>query len=166
MNAELFLPQNNIVMKKIPIVSCISILMSVVCDAQPVPGSMVPGIAFTYDGAGRRIVREPGTVCFGCKPGRTDSAIKGTPVLSDNGKISIFAYPNPTEGVLFINNLNWQATDKAEVEVLDMAGRSVLKKQFNQAKDAIWFEKYASGVYMVYYFLNTTTVQVWKVVKK
>jgi len=150
-------------MKKFFVLSAFSMAISQFGNAQPpTSGTIVPGVVITYDGAGNRILREPGSVCIGCKPGKNDSLIEGTPLKGS--KTDVYAYPNPTTNDLFIVNRTWKEGDKASVEVFDMQSKSLFKEQVMQAKESMSFEKLAPGTYMVYYTLNGLP-QAWKIIK-
>jgi len=137
------------------------------CMAQATTGTPVPGVAFTYDPGGRRILREPGIVCLGCKQTPKDSLVEGTPVknITNTEKITIVAYPNPTSKDVYISNESWKQGDKAVIQVFDVLGKNILRKDCSQAKEIIPFERCAAGTYMVYYYLNELPAQLWKIVK-
>lgn len=129
----------------------------------------VSGVTFTYDGVGNRVLRKVGVVCIGCpKQPNNDTLVAGTPVHDipyQSQNINIYAYPNPTNKDLYINNESWEKSDRAILEVHDVLGKSILKRSIMQAKDVVSFENLISGTYMIHYYLNDQAAKVWKVIK-
>lgn len=126
---------------------------------------LVPGVVFSYDAVGNRILRKMEMICIGCKPAPTDS-VKGeeiNPVTSE--LILLEAYPNPTLDALSIVNHNWKENDKADVIALDLTGKVMSKTEFFGARGGMHFGNVAAGSYLVQYVLNGVLLKTWKIVK-
>jgi len=142
-------------------------LFSVNIFAQPPgTGSIVSGISITYDGAGNRVLRRPGVVCIGCKVPIIDTLKQQVTVDNAMGsEPEVYAYPNPTNSVLNIENSRWNQGDKAMIEVFDIVGRCHIRRHVLKPRDIISFEGLPDGNYVVVYILNEKSIGNWKVTK-
>src|SRR5690606_13988301 len=79
----------------------------------------------------------------------------------ENG-VSVLVYPNPTNEDLTVDIQN---NPKGTLQVLDMTGKLIYSTQTTERKIFINMKPYASGVYMVKYFVDHTNMQMIRIQK-
>lgn len=84
---------------------------------------------------------------------------------SDNAKIVVRAYPNPTTDQLTIENLTWKEGNHVRVMLYTMGGDFISGKNLAGAKDNISLQGLSPGTYQLIYYLNSQVITVWKIVK-
>ncbi|WP_312765753.1 GEVED domain-containing protein [Epilithonimonas sp.] len=86
----------------------------------------------------------------------------GTLAVSEVGKSTIKAYPNPVKDIFTIEA---QGSIQS-VKVFDIAGKQLLTKELNETKSQIDFSKFNAGVYVVTTTMADGTTSSTKVIKK
>lgn len=130
-----------------------------------------PGYEFSYDGAGYRIKREFVSMVSYSKPGKDNSldTLIGAEELDNKygvkENVIVKAYPNPAQNLLYISNLTWQENSIAIISIYDIAGKLILQKSTNSAKDEISLSSLSPGAYQVNYECAEGKFFSWKIVK-
>ncbi|OJW78509.1 MAG: hypothetical protein BGO69_00550 [Bacteroidetes bacterium 46-16] len=130
-----------------------------------------PVAYFDYDNAGNRIRRYQTIAQL--KPGPADTTDVYTAdtikeqfnLNTAKGNVEVIAYPNPVTTALVVENKNWQAGDKAELKLYDIAGKLLRAREATCGREVFYFGDIASGVYTVFYYLNGKQLTNWKVIK-
>jgi hypothetical protein len=156
---------------------------SVVCQGQSVvlnatgastyswmPGN-VNGASVTFSPAATTNYTVNGTGANGCvnttNVSVNVSVCTGLNLVSNNTGFSL--YPNPTNGILLLK-MNTNQTTSVLVEVMDMAGKVILKNEFNFSDKGnateINLEKFANGVYFIKLVTSDKATQTIRVVKE
>ena len=156
---------------------------SVVCQGQSVvlnatgastyswmPGN-VNGASVTFSPAATTNYTVNGTGANGCvnttNVSVNVSVCTGLNLVSNNTGFSL--YPNPTNGILLLK-MNTNQTTSVLVEVMDMAGKVILKNEFNFSDKGnateINLEKFANGVYFIKLVTSEKATQTIRVVKE
>lgn len=148
----------------------LSLLLFLLCaieiQAQSVYG---PGIEFSYTNAGHRVKREYNPYTLLNKHGKAIdiNSPSDTIKLTDTRRyVTIKAYPNPTNGMLTIENPNWTKTINTRVEVLDIVGKLLLSINVNNTTMYVELTSFATGTYMVNYYQNNHLLNNWKIIKQ
>ncbi len=86
----------------------------------------------------------------------------GTSVGNIENGVSVLVYPNPTNEDLTVDIQN---NPKGTLQVLDMTGKVIYSTQTTERKTIINMKPFASGVYMVKYFVDHTNMQMIRIQK-
>lgn len=102
--------------------------------------------------------------CVGASFGQAEDYSVNVSILgvSETGKNTIKAYPNPVKDIF---NIVAEGKIKS-VKVYDVAGKQILTKEINDAKSQIDFSRYSAGIYIVTTVLEDGTSTSTKVIKK
>jgi hypothetical protein len=142
--------------------------------------------AYAYDNSGNRISRQTsvssramismagekdGSGFDSTKdPGVDDSKdpekgiTTGNPDLM-NEKLQAVVFPNPTEGMLKVNVVNYSEEKTGEIILFDIAGRVLLRHNIDSKSTIVDMVGYSSGIYMMAITLDGETVT-HKIIRK
>ena len=98
------------------------------------------GIKYDYDASGNRIKRSP----------ISQTSIIEVEKENDSFKLKIF--PNPTSGLFNINITGIET--KFQVEIFNMVGSSILKREYSEKTVSINISNYPAGVYLLKVTIN------------
>lgn len=126
------------------------------------------GTSYTYDAIGNRILRKQDLICIDCpRPGtiksQLDTSINN--LLSNKDVTSVFAFPNPTNNFLYIENPSWVDNSKIMLVVTDVLGKVITRLNFSERNFTVPLSHLLPGNYFVHYYLNSYLLQTWHIVK-
>lgn len=142
-------------MKKRFFITVASLLISSVTYAQTPFNATV--LQLDYDDAGNRIKREVITLGSGPTPARLSNTTFYT-------QEDVNIYPNPTRGTLNIELVNSNEEKNRTIEIYNLEGKLVTRKQIDYSKKTLDLSTYKNGVYYLNIY-GEDNVTKWKVVK-
>lgn len=116
-------------------------------------------ISFPDEGNGW-IAGEYGNVLFCKSPSTIETEIPNIPEMKINNEV----YPNPTSDKLNIQFKQFSFSDKIDIEIFDIQGRTLLRKRISKEKTDIDISAFEKGVYILKINFNEKT-EVTKFVK-
>jgi hypothetical protein len=127
-------------------------------------GLFAQGVNYQYDNAGNRTAR----VINMQSSSPMNSSQETTETLSlddlvSNQKIKI--YPNPTEGLLAVEIIDFTEQIKAEIQITDMSGRTINRKKIETGYTSFDLSNQSPGLYLLRIQINGESVT-WKIIKK
>ena len=129
------------------------------------------GDVYTYDGAGNRVKREYLYTIVAYNKHHEEQPVDTLKENFDSkslfGKdVIIKAYPNPVADEMIVENLSWKDGSRATVKILDITGKLLQDRSFNNAKEQFSLSGIIPGTYTVSYYLNDHLLTTWKIIKK
>ena len=97
------------------------------------------------------------------RPGSTNFAVPETPGLDD---MKITVYPNPTQGILYVDIAGIEIPQDAQIEIFTANGASVGKWTGVSSTHTVDITEKPAGIYIVRLTLDKEHVNSWKIVKK
>jgi hypothetical protein len=130
-----------------------------------VNGQNVPAYSYTYDEAGNRIQRDlifiQDNKSLEFENTQQDSVVYNYNVFSYDVKI----YPNPTDGFLKVEIIDFPPNLSMQLFVYDTQGRSIFSTTTNTAVTEIDFSNQANGMYILQLIIDNRKKE-WSVLKQ
>ncbi len=110
-----------------------------------------PTHSFDYEDNEYRVILRiqtiEGCICQDSNNFVTTSWGLGVDDLSFNNGLKV--YPNPTDGVVFVEIENWLGSDHGQIQVLDITGRVINATEISEAKPSVDLSGLSSGLYTI-----------------
>ena len=118
-------------------------------------------ITYAYDNAGNRIKREITLERNIPTEKRLKPEIFSDVVSEKNINIS----PNPTSGIIKVEIVGYEDSDKCEVSIYSVSGLQMLAKRVSSSTTELDITSCAAGLYILQIRLNDNNTS-WKIIKK
>lgn len=118
-------------------------------------------VAYTYDGAGNRIIRALDGIKYTIEQEDEDQNESKLSLTDD----VISVYPNPTDGPLVIDIAGFDNSNKGEVKVFSISGQLIIQEKIVESRTRLELSGYTNGMYLVNITVNDRD-SIWKIIKR
>ena len=125
-------------------------------------------VNYSYDANGNRVHRW--VIMKKIKTDSTDtihldSLLNNDIVTSKKSNHTVTLYPNPTQGLLYLNITNLSEGETVEYIFVSLTGQELLRRKSGSPLTQIDIGNFASGIYIVNVLLGKH-METWKIVKQ